>query len=147
MELILKKDVDKLGKTGDVISVKRGYARNFLIPKDLALPATPANLKVVEREKTKTIQRQKQEIDQAQELAKKIAAVSCTISVRAGEDGKLFGSVTNQDIAQAYAQENLNIDKRKIEIPEPIKEVGVFKISVKLHPEVVAQAKVWVVKE
>ncbi|MBN3038293.1 MAG: 50S ribosomal protein L9 [Candidatus Omnitrophica bacterium] len=147
MEVILKKNVEKLGKAGDVASVKDGYARNFLFPQGLALPATAANLKVIEREKEKATLRQEKEKQAAQELAEKINATSCTISVQAGEDGKLYGSVTNQDIAQAYKQEGINIDKKKIELPEPIKEVGVFKVDVKLHPEITAEAKIWVVKE
>jgi len=147
MQVILKKDIEKLGKVGEAVSVKVGYARNFLFPKKLALPATEANLKVVEREKEKTAQRQAQEKQRSEELAKKLAITSCTITVQAGEDGKLFGSVTNQDIAAAYKAEGIEIDKRKIEISEPVKEVGVFKINIKLHPEVSTEAKVWVVKE
>lgn len=147
MEVILKKDIEKLGKAGDVVSVKRGYARNFLFARKLALVATATNLKLVEQEKEKTRLRLEQEKVQMQDLAQKIASSSCTITVKAGEDGTLFGSVTNQDIAQAYKSEGINIDKRKIELPQPIKEVGVFKISIRLHPEVTAQGKVWVVKE
>ena len=113
----------------------------------LALPAVQANLKIIEREKKLTLLRQEKEKQEAQKLAQKIGATSCTITVQAGQDGKLFGSVTTNDIAQAYKNEGVNIDKRKIELPEPIKEVGVFKISIKLHPEVSSEAKVWVVKE
>jgi large subunit ribosomal protein L9 len=147
MQVILKKDIEKLGKAGEVASVKDGYARNYLIPKGLALVATPGNLKVIEREKKKETVLLEQAKQQAQEIAEKINATSCTISVKAGEDGKLFGSVTNQDIALAYKQEGINIDRKKIELTEPIKEVGVFKVNVKLHPEVIAEAKIWVVKE
>lgn len=147
MKVILKKNVDKLGKVGETATVKDGYARNFLLPQGLALPATPANLKIIEQEKRRSALRQEQEKQAAQELADKINATSCTISVQAGEDGKLFGSVTNQDVAQAYKQEGISIDKKKIELPEPIKEVGVFKVEVRLHPEVIAEAKIWVVKE
>jgi len=102
MEIILRKDVQKLGKAGEVISVKTGYARNFLFPQGLALEASANNLKVVEREKDKTLLRQQQQKQQAQGLADKIKSVSCTITVRAGQDGKLFGSVTSQDVAEAY---------------------------------------------
>jgi large subunit ribosomal protein L9 len=147
MQVILKKDIEKLGKAGEVVSVRRGYARNFLLPKEFALPATGANLKVVEEEKKRAALRQEKEKKDAQELAEKINSSSCTITVQAGQDGKLYGSVTNQDIAQAYKLEGINIDKKKIELPQPIKEAGVFKINVRLHPEVSAQAKVWVVKE
>lgn len=147
MKVILKKDIEKLGKAGEVVSVKDGYARNFLLLKGLALTASAVNLKIVEQEKKKAALRQEKQRQQAEELAQKIASVSCTITVQAGQDGKLYGSVTSQDIAQGYKAEGINIDKRKIELPEPIKEVGVFKINVRLHPEVVVQPKVWVVKE
>lgn len=147
MEVILKKDVDKLGKAGSVTSVKNGYARNYLLPQGLALVATPANLKVVEREKEKAAARLEKEKQQALVLADKIQTTSITITVQAGEEGALFGSVTNQDIAQAYKNEGIAIDKKKIDLVDPIKEVGVFKVSVKLHPEVTAEAKIWVVKE
>ena len=147
MEVILKKDIEKLGKAGEVVSVSRGFARNFLLPKGFVLSATAANLKIVGQEKKRaTLQQQKQR-EEAEKLAQKIGLLSCTIPVQAGQDGKLYGSVTVQDIAQGYKSEGINIDKRKIELPQPIKEVGVFKINIKLHPEVTAQAKVWVVKE
>ena len=147
MEVILKKDVEKLGKAGEVVFVKRGFARNFLLPKDLALSATGANLKVVEQEKKRTLVLLEKQKQQAQGLADKISSTSCTIPVQAGPEGKLYGSVTTQDIAQAYKSEGIEIDKRKIEFPEPIKEVGVFKINIKLHPQISVQAKVWIVKE
>ncbi len=147
MEVILKKDVSKIGKAGDVVEVKKGFARNFLLAQGLALPASAINLKVIEREKEKQKARLEQEKDEMKKMAVQIAEISCTITVKAGEDGKLFGSVTNQDIAAAYRAEGVEIDKRKINLPEPIKEVGVFKVEVKLHPEITAEAKIWVVKE
>jgi len=147
LEVILKEAIDKLGKAGDVVSVKRGYARNCLFPKGLALAASPANLELVEQEKKRILYRQEREKKEAQDLAQKISSSSCTITLQAGQDGKLYGSVTSQDIAQAYKLEGINIDKRKIEFTQPIKEVGVFKIEIRLHPEVTAQAKIWVVKE
>jgi len=147
MEIILKRDVKKLGRAGDLVSVKRGFARNSLFPKGLALEATPVNLKLIEQEKVKTALRRENEKKAAEELARKITSVSCTIAVEAGPDGKLYGSVTNQDIAGGYRLEGIDIDKRKIELPQPIKEVGVFKVNIKLHPEVTAEAKIWVVKE
>lgn len=147
MQVILKKDIDKLGKTGAVVAVENGYARNFLLPKGLALPASPANVKVVEAEKKRNALREQKEKHEAQQLAEKISALSCTIAVQAGNEGKLFGSVTNQDIAQALQNEGIEVDKKKIEMPEPLKELGVFKVEVRLHPEVVASAKIWVVKK
>ncbi|MBN2096976.1 MAG: 50S ribosomal protein L9 [Candidatus Omnitrophica bacterium] len=147
MKIILKKDIEKLGKMGEVVSVKDGFARNFLLPQNLGLAASAANLKVIELEKKKQLLRQEQEKQEAEKLAQRINAFSCTIAVQGEQDGKLFGSVTSQDIVQAYSAEGIIIDKRRIELPEPIKETGVFKINIKLHPEVTAQAKVWVVKE
>jgi large subunit ribosomal protein L9 len=147
MDIILKKDIEKLGKAGELVSVKDGFARNLLLPKKLALPASAANLRIMEQEKKKALHRQEKEKKEAQDLAQKISSTSCTITVQAGQDGKLYGSVTTQDIAQAYQSEGINIDKRKIELPQAIREVGVFKINVKLHPDVLAEAKVWVVKE
>ncbi len=147
MEVILKKDVEKLGAAGLVTSVKSGYARNYLLPQGLALVATPANLKVVQREKEKAAVQLEKQKQQALVLADKINTTSITITVQAGEEGVLFGSVTNQDIAQAYKNEGIAIDKKKIDLVDPIKEVGVFKVSVRLHPEVTAEAKIWVVKE
>jgi len=147
LKVILKKDIAKLGKAGEVVSVKDGFGRNFLLPKGFALPATALNLKVVQQEEKKQALRQEQAKTEAESLAQKITASSCTITVQAGTDGKLYGSVTSQDIVQAYKTEGINIDKRKIELPEAIKEVGVFKINVRLHPEVTAEGKLWVVKE
>lgn len=147
MQVILKKDMEKLGKAGDVVSVKTGYARNFLLPQGFALQASASNLKIVQQEKERSDLRQKRQKQEAKELADKIGSTSCTITVQAGQEGKLYGSVTTQDIAQAYKLEGIDIDKRKIELPEPIKEVGVFKINIRLHPEVSVEAKIWVVKE
>ncbi|MFC1631635.1 50S ribosomal protein L9 [Candidatus Omnitrophota bacterium] len=147
MDVILRQDVEKLGKTGDVVSVKDGYARNYLLTRGLALMATSTNLKVVEKERLKVQQQLEQERLKAEKLAERVKSVSCTITVRSGQDGKLFGSVTTQDIAQAYKQEGIDLDRRKIELPEQIKEEGVYKVQLKLHPEVVTEAKIWIVKE
>jgi len=147
MQIILKGDIEKLGKAGEVMSVTPGYARNFLLPKGFALPATPVNLKLVEQEKRKAHLRREKEKKEAKAAADKISSTSCTLPVQVGPDGKLYGSITSQDIAQAYKLEGIEIDKKKIELLQPVKEVGVFKIKVRLHPEVSAEAKVWVVKE
>ncbi len=146
IQIILKKDIEKLGKAGEVLSVREGYARNFLLPKGLALSATASNLKVVEQEKKKASLAKEQQRNLAQALADKISSASCTVSVQAGQDGKLFGSVTTQDIAEAFKAEGVDIDRKKIELTQPIKEVGVFKINIKLHPDITTQTKVWVVK-
>lgn len=147
MKVILIEDVKDVGSIGDIIQVKPGYARNFLFPRNLARPATEANQKVVEevkRKKQMVIVREKKA---AEELREKLSLASCTISVEAGDDDKLFGSVTAQDIAQAFEEEGLPIDKRKILLDEPIKKLGVYNVTVKPHPEVSCEVKVWVVKK
>lgn len=147
MKVILIEDVKKIGSIGDIIQVKPGYARNFLFPKKLARPATEANQKIIEEIKRKKEQALAREKKAAEDLRKKLSQVSCTIAVEAGDDDKLFGSVTAQDIASAFEQEDISIDKRKIALDEPIKKLGVYNVTVKLHPEVSGEAKVWVVKK
>ena len=148
MEIILIKDVERLGKSGDQIKVKDGYARNFLIPKDFALKATPHNLRIIQRGKENKIAREKNEEMKAVELAERLSTVSCTISMPAGEDDKLFGTVTSGHIVEALEKtEGIVLDKKKIVIPDPIKKLGVYTVFVKLHPEVSRKIKVWVIKE
>ncbi len=147
MRIILRKGVENLGKSGEAVTVKDGYARNFLIPRGFALKATPGNLKVVEEEKKAHQRALEKEKRNAQELAKRLSTISCTVSVRIGEDEKMFGSVTNSDIAQALELEGVKIDKKTIELAFPIREIGVFHVPVKLHPEVNVDIKVWVVSE
>ena len=147
MKVILTEDVKKVGSTGDIIQVKPGYARNFLFPKKLARPATEANQKIIEEIKKKKEQALVKEKKAAEGLREKLSLVSCTIAVEAGDDDKLFGSVTAQDIASAFEQEAISIDKRKIVLAEPIKKLGVYNVTVKLHPEVSGEVKVWVVKK
>lgn len=146
-KLILKRDVRGLGKIGDTVSAKDGYARNFLIPQGLALEHSSSNIKILEEEKKREKKEVEKEKKKAEELKEKISKVSCTIPVKVGEEGKLFGSVTLVDIASALVQEGIEIDKRKIELDEPIKVLGVYTVPVRLHPEVSANIKVWVVKE
>ena len=145
MKVILKEDIQKLGKSGEVINVKPGYARNYLIPKGLVLEATENNLKVFEEDKRAKLKHQEREKKQAQELAKRIERVSCTIVMQAHDD-QLFGAVTTADIADALEQEGIKIDKKDIILDEPIKSLGVYQIPIKLHPEVKQLVKVWVVK-
>jgi large subunit ribosomal protein L9 len=147
MKIILRCDVEALGKTGETLVVKDGYARNYLIPQGLALEASAASLRVIEKERQDLVKKKERERKEALALAEKIKNTSCTITVEAGLDDKLFGVVTNQDVAEAYEQEGLTIDKRAIELAEPIKELGVFYVPIKVHPEVTAEAKVWVVKK
>ena len=147
MKVILTGDIKKVGLTGDIIQVKPGYARNFLFPKKLARPATEANRKIIEEIKKKKEHALAKEKKAAEGLREKLLLVSCTIAVEAGDDDKLFGSVTAQDIALAFEQEAISIDKRKIVLGEPIKKLGVYNVTVKLHPEVSGEVKVWVVKK
>ncbi len=148
MELILTQPVKGLGKDGDKVKVKDGYARNFLIPNKLALEATPQNLEYHRQQQKKEQGRLARERQQAEELAKRISQVSCTISVETGENDRLFGAVTAQDIASAVKEKSgLSLDKRTIELDEAIKQLGVFTIGVRLHPEVKGQLKLWVVKK
>ena len=147
MKVILTGDVKSIGSMGDVVDVKDGFARNFLFPKNLARLAVGSNLKIVEDIKKKKILAAAKEKKEAEALKEKISAFSCTIPVEAGEDDKLFGSVTSQDISRAFEVEGLTVEKRKIMLEEPIKKLGVYNISVKLHPEVTVEVKVWVVKK
>ncbi len=147
MEIILRKDVESLGKSGNVLTVKDGYARNFLIPQGFALKSTPGNLKVVEVQKRTQQRRLEKEKRNAEELAKRLSTVSCTVSVQVGENEKMFGSVTASDIAGVLELEGIKLDKKMIELTSPIREIGVFQVPVKLHPGVSVEIKVWVVKE
>jgi large subunit ribosomal protein L9 len=147
MKIILLDDVEKLGKLGDVVEVKKGYARNFLFPRNLAIEAADKNLKVLEARKRKREQQFAKEKVQTEELANKIASISCTIPMAAGEEDKLFGSVTTENIVEAFRSEGIDIDKKKIHLVEPIKKLGVYQVEIKLHPEITATTKVWVVKK
>ena len=147
MQVILKQDYEGLGLAGDVVNVKPGFARNYLLPKGFALVATPSNLRRIEDEKKKAMYRLNKERDLAEKLKKKLENISCTIKVAAGEDDKLFGSVTNQNVADALAEQDVVVDKRKILLEEPIKALGIYSIPIKLHPDVTATVKLWVIKE
>lgn len=146
MQIILKSNVEKLGKEGDVLTVADGYARNYLIPKKLAVQATEKNRQLLEHEKRIEVDRAVKAKKEAETLANELSNVSCTISVQAGENDRLFGSVTTSDIANALADLGYEIDKRKIILEEPIKELGMFTVPVKLHADITANIKVWVVK-
>ena len=147
MRIVLREDVEKLGTRGDVVTVADGYARNYLLPQKIAFLATGENLKRVEKEKKVLKLRLIQERDDAQLLAEKMASISCTIVKKAGEEETLYGSVTSADIASALEKEGILMDKRKVLLAEPIKALGIYTVPVKLHPEVDAEVKVWVVKE
>lgn len=147
MKVILIENVDRLGSMGDVVTVKEGYARNYLIPKNKARIATPANMKSLDSLKKKKAEEDAKIVDGAKALAAKIAGLSLTIPAQAGEEDKLFGSISNEMIAQSLALEGIVIDKRDIVIEEPIKKLGVYQAIVKVHPEVKAALKVWIVKK
>ncbi len=147
MEIILRRDVEKLGKQGEVVVVANGYGRNYLIPNGFAWIASSRAKSALEEEKRTQDRKSVKDRAGATELAERIEGASCTISMRAGDDDKLFGAVTSQHIASALAESGIEIDRRKIELAEPIKELGVFRVPVRLHPEVTAAVKVWIVRE
>jgi len=147
MKVILRADIDRLGKLGEVVNVAPGYARNYLIPKKLAYQATGGNLKRIEFEKRSAAQLAEREVEEARKLAEKIKDLSLTFQVKVGEEDRLYGSVTAADIAEEAAKQGFKIERRKILLEEPIKQLGVYNIRVRLHPEVNAELKVWVVKE
>jgi large subunit ribosomal protein L9 len=147
MRIVLKEDIDKLGKRGEIVKVAEGYARNFLLPKGKALLATDGNLKVISREKKRYLVREAKEKGDAEGIASRLAGVSCTIVRKVGENEILYGSVTAADIGEHLAKEGVEIDKRRIQLDEPIKSLGIYTVAVRLHPEVTADVKVWVVKE
>jgi large subunit ribosomal protein L9 len=147
MKVILTQDIPSLGSRTDVVDVKPGFARNFLIPQGKALPANDANLKRLQQSIKHDDLKQNRNKGKSEELAKKLAEVSCTATVQAGEDDKLFGSVTAADIAGLLSAQGIEIDKRRIVLEEPIKKLGVYNIPIKLHPDVEAIIKLWVVRQ
>ena len=147
VEVILRKDVVDLGSAGEMVTVKPGYARNFLIPQGLALLATDGNRRRFEEERRQVEQASARERETARSLAEKLELQSLTFTVRAGEEGKLFGSVTAADIADRLAETGLEVDRRLIRLEEPIKELGVYDVAVRLHADVQPEIKVWVVAE
>jgi len=147
MEVILREHVEHLGRRGEIVKVADGYARNYLLPKGRALAATDGNLKVIAREKRRYVVQQAKEKEAAEAMARRLAGVSCTIVRKVGENDMLFGSVTAADIAEYLEKEKMVVDKRRIQLDQPIKSLGIFTVPVRLHPEVAAEVKVWVVKE
>jgi len=147
MEVILRHAVENLGKPGDVVKVKNGFARNYLLPHNLAYEATPGNLKRIQQERARLEAAENQRRDAAQEIATKLEQVSLTFSARVGEEGKLFGSVTGADIAQQLEQQGFHIEKRQIDLHEPIKSLGVYRVPVRLHADVKPEIRVWVIKQ
>ncbi len=147
MEVILCQQVPKVGKIGDVVKVKDGFARNFLLPQKLACVATTENKRRIEHEKAKRLKEYATAKKAAEELAEKISKVSCTVTVEVNDLDKLYGSVSEIDIAKALELEGLTIDRKAIELEKPIEELGIFEVGVKVHPEVTAKVRVWVAKK
>lgn len=147
MEVILRDHVENLGRRGEVVKVADGYARNYLLPRKLALPATDANKKWVERERKIAEARDHEEKGAAEAIATRLSALELTVTRKTGENDQLYGSVTNADVAELLAAKGFDIDRRKILLPDPIKSLGENTIPVKLHREVTAQVRVTVAKE
>jgi large subunit ribosomal protein L9 len=147
MEVILRKDHDKLGTVGTKVDVKDGYARNYLLPRGLAYMATDGALRALGEEKKQAERRSGKELKSNEKLAQELEKVSITIQMKVGEDEKLFGSVTSQMIADSLKEKGFEIDKRIIDLEEPIKALGIYNVSVKLHQNVTGKVKVWVVRE
>jgi large subunit ribosomal protein L9 len=146
MKVILRQDYENLGRMGDIVEVKDGYARNFLIPRKIALPATPGNIRMVETEKKQKAFKLEREKLKAQKLAEKLYGLEITIPMRAGENERLFGSVTAQMIAEEIGKLGVEVDRKKILLDEPIKMLGSYELPIKLHPEVSVKIKVNVVQ-
>ena len=147
MNVIIRGQVENLGKFGDVVKVADGYARNFLIPKGLAKAATPGNIKQANAEKDAFVRKEAARLEDARKLALSLSAVTLGFARKAGEDERLFGSVTSHDIEEALKAKGYKVDRREISLKEPIKKIGIHTVSVKLHPEVTASITVDVVKE
>jgi large subunit ribosomal protein L9 len=147
MEVILRQAIEKLGHTGDIVRVSAGYARNYLLPHGLAYPATPGNRKRLEQERARLEAAENDRRRAAETLATRLEEVSLTFSARVGEEGKLFGSVTGSDIAQQLEAQGFRIEKRQIDLHEPIKALGVYRVPIRLHADVHPEIKVWVIKQ
>lgn len=147
MEVILREDIEKLGSRGEVVKVASGYARNFLLPRKLAVAATDANRKIVEQERQAHLRREARQKTEAEDLATILGGVSVTISQKAGENDQLFGSVTARDVAEALEKRNFSIDRRKLLLEQPIRQLGDYRVPVRLHRDVTTDVMVHVVRE
>ena len=147
MEIILREDIDKLGQRGQVVKVAPGYARNFLLPRKLAIEANEGNKAVITQMKAASVRRSVKEKAQAEELAKQFEGVSLSFTRKSGENDQLFGSVTSSDLAEGLTKKGFNVDRRKIQLHEPLKTLGEFTVPVKLHKDVTAHLKVVIAKE
>ena len=147
MQIILQEDVEKLGNRGDVVTVKPGYARNFLLPNRLAVEATPGNMKALERIRAALAKKTATELDAAKKQSELLALVSLKFTRKTGENDQMFGSVTSGDIADGLKKEGFEIDKRQVQIPEPLKTLGEFPVTIKVFRDVTAEIKVHIAKE
>ena len=147
MKIILKDDIEKLGAAGDIVEVASGYGRNYLIPKNLAVPATPGNLKSIDVIKTQKTFRERKRKREAEKIKDKLEKLSLTAEVHTGEEDKVFGSVTAAAIAKLLSEQGFEIDRRKILLDEPLKALGVYTIEIRLASDIVAAVKIWVVKK
>jgi len=147
MDVILREDIANLGSRGEVVNVAAGYARNFLLPKRLAVPATDSNKKIVEQERQSHLRKEAKQKNEAEDLGKMLNGVTVTISQKAGENDQLFGSVNSKDVAEALERQNFTIDRRKIQLDEPIKQLGEHKLAIRLHKDVTVEVTVSVVRE
>ena len=147
MDVILRQAVEKLGNPGDVVAVTAGFARNYLIPRGIAVEATAGNKKRIEQERQRLEAAEGQRRESASEVAQRLEQVSLTFSARVGEEGKLFGSVTASDIVQQLEAQGYHIEKRQVDLHEPIKALGVYRVPIRLHADVKPEIKVWVIKQ
>ncbi len=147
MKVILREDMDSLGKCGDIVEVKNGYGRNYLLPRNLAIPATKGNLKSIGEVTIQKELRDKKYRREAERIKDRIEKISCTAEVNVGEEDKMFGSITSSIIVDLLKKEGVEVDRRKIMLDEPIKNLGVYTVPVKIAPDVVANLKLWVVKK
>ena len=147
MQVILNEAVSKLGEVGEVVKVKTGYARNYLLPKKLAFLATPENIRRIERKKAKAAEEYASEKHLAGELAQKLQKVSCTITVEVNDLERMYGSVTEMEIAKALTDEGFEIDKKAVLLEKPIEELGIYEVQINVHPEVSAKVRIWVAKK
>lgn len=147
MEVILRNAIDKLGHPGDIVTVSSGYARNYLLPRGFAFLATDGNKKRISMEKGRLEAAENERRDAASTIAEKLAEVSVTFAARVGEEGKLFGSVTTADIAHQLEVQGFHVEKRQIELNEPLKSLGVYRVGIRLHADVKPEIKVWIIKQ
>jgi large subunit ribosomal protein L9 len=147
MKVILTKDLENLGKAGALVEVKPGYGRNYLLPRQLAVPATEKNIRQLEHEKAGILSRASKERTNMTAMAQKLSAIEVKFTRKVGEQNKLFGSVTSKDVHEQLAAQGYEVERKQVHLPEPLREIGTFEVQVKLHPDVVAKVKVTISAE